>query len=124
MLARLNHTQLLRYAGLFTWGCVGIPLVFNTWYFSEALPRADMIAWRVSYLTFGAGYWLLTRRLGLSPGRPFDVAVLAVITACAIAVSYFSDSGLGGGLLLVIAGVLPWLLPLRVGVAWLVIQHL
>jgi signal transduction histidine kinase len=124
MLARLNHTQLLRYAGLFTWGCVGIPLVFNTWYFSEALPRSDMMAWRLSYLIFGAGYWLLTRRLGRGHGQPFDLAVLGVITVCAIAVSHFSDSGLGGGLLLVLAGILPWLLPLRVAIAWLVIQHL
>ena len=30
---RLSHTQLLRYAGLFTWGVVGIPLVLSNWYF-------------------------------------------------------------------------------------------
>ena len=27
MLARLNHTRLLRYAGLFTWGVVAVPLL-------------------------------------------------------------------------------------------------
>ena len=36
MLNKLNHTQLLRYAGLFTWAMVGIPLVLNSWYFPVA----------------------------------------------------------------------------------------
>lgn len=124
MLARLSHTQLLRYAGLFTWACVGIPLVLNSWYFHEGLSRADLIAWRAVYFGFGFGYWLLTRRLGRAMNRLPDIALLAGITLCAIAVSHFSNSGLGGGLLLVIAGILPWVLGLRVGLVWLVLQHL
>ena len=124
MLARLSHTQLLRYAGLFTWACVGIPLVLNSWYFHEGLSRADLIAWRVAYFSFGIGYWILTIRLGRIRARLVEIVLLTVITACAIAVSHFSNSGLGGGLLLVIAGILPWVLGLRVGLAWLVLQHI
>jgi len=124
MFAHLTHTQLLRYAGLFTWACVGIPLVLNSWYYHDGLSRADLIAWRIVYVVFGAGYWVLTRRLGHGRYRPMDIALLAVITTCAIAVSHFSNSGLGGGLLLVIAGILPWVLGLRVGLIWLVVQHL
>lgn len=123
MLSRLSHTQLLRYAGLFTWACVGIPLVLNSWYFHEGLSRTDLIAWRVAYFAFGLGYWILTTRLGRSRRRLLDITLLALITVCAIAVSHFSNSGLGGGLLLVIAGILPWVLGLRVGLAWLVLQH-
>ncbi len=123
MLSRLSHTQLLRYAGLFTWACVGIPLVLNNWYY-EKLSNADLIAWWVVHVTFGVGYWILTGRLGRGRNRPFDIGLLALITLCAIAVSHFSNSGLGGGLLLVIAGILPWVLGLRVGLAWLVLQHL
>ena len=123
MLSRLSHTQLLRYAGLFTWACVGIPLVLNSWYFQDGLSRVDLIAWRIVYVAFGAGYWVLTRRLGHRHNRPLDIAMLTLITLCAIAVSHFSNSGLGGGLLLVIAGILPWVLGLRVGLAWLVLQH-
>ena len=29
MLARISHTRLLRYAGLFTWAMVGQPLVYS-----------------------------------------------------------------------------------------------
>jgi hypothetical protein len=39
-------------------------------------------------------------------------------------VSYFSGSGLGSILLMVLAGLLPWLLRLPVGMAWLIASNL
>jgi signal transduction histidine kinase len=124
MLARINHVQLMLYAGLFTWACVGIPLVLNTWYFTEGLSGVELLGWRVSYFVFGIAYVLLIRRIGKGRGHPIDIAGLLVITVTSIALSYFSGTGLGGGLLLVVAGVIPWLLPLRIGVIWLVLQYL
>jgi signal transduction histidine kinase len=124
MLARINHVQLMLYAGLFTWACVGIPLVLNTWYFTEGLAGWELLGWKVSYLVFGVAYVLLIRRIGKRRGNPLDVFGLFVITVSSIALTYFSGTGLGGGLLLVVAGVIPWLLPLRTGFAWLVLQYL
>jgi signal transduction histidine kinase len=124
MFARINHVQLMLYAGLFTWACVGIPLVLNTWYFTEGLSGVELLGWRVSYFVFGIAYVLLIRRIGKGRGHPVDIAGLLVITVTSIALSYFSGTGLGGGLLLVVAGVIPWLLPLRIGVIWLVLQYL
>lgn len=127
MLHRISHTQLLRYAGLFTWACAGIPLLLEPWYFEESggIGRLDLFAWRISYFGFGLCYWYITRRLGWRVNRPFDIMLLALLTGSAIGVSHFSGSGLGGILLLIIAGVLPWVLNnLRIGVAWLVLQHL
>jgi signal transduction histidine kinase len=124
MLARINHVQLMLYAGLFTWACVGIPLVLNTWYFTEGLAQWELFGWRVSYFVFGIAYVLLIRRIGKGRGHPFDIVGLLVITVTSIALSYFSGTGLGGGLLLVVAGVIPWLLPLRAGIVWLVLQYL
>jgi signal transduction histidine kinase len=40
-----------------------------------------------------------------------------------VAISYYSASGLGSILLMVAACVLPWLLPLPLGVAWLVLSE-
>jgi signal transduction histidine kinase len=124
MLKRINHTQLMLYAGLFTWACVGIPLVLNTWYFTEGLASFELVGWRISYFLFGIVYVLLIRRIGKGRGHPLDILGLLVITVTSIAVSHFSQSGLGGGLLLVVAGIIPWLLPLRAGVVWLVLQYL
>lgn len=124
MFPRINHTQLMLYAGLFTWACVGIPLVLNTWYFTEGLTGYELLGWRISYFVFGVAYALLIRRIGKGGGHPLDIFGLLVITVASIALTYFSGTGLGGGLLLVVAGVIPWLLPLRAGVIWLVLQYL
>jgi signal transduction histidine kinase len=123
MFARINHTQLMLYAGLFTWACVGLPLVLKG-YFTEGLESWELLGWRVSYILFGVAYVLLIRRIGRGRGHPIDILGLLVITITSIAVSHFSQSGLGGGLLLVVAGIIPWLLPLRAGVIWLALQYL
>ncbi len=125
MLARLNHIQLLRYAGLFTWACAGVPLLWEPWYFGEdgGLDRFSLIAWRACYLAFGACYWYMTKRLGRRTIGALDLVLLLLLTLTAIGVSYFSSSGLGSILLMVIAGMLPWLLPVGIGVVWLVLQY-
>jgi signal transduction histidine kinase len=126
MTMRLSHTQLLRYAGLFTWAVVGIPLVLNTWYFPAGQggnPPPDMYYSMVAYLVFGGAYWLVTRELGVRSPRWYDIVLLGVLTVAAIAVSQLTGTGLGGILLMIVAGVIPWLMPLGVGVTWLILQH-
>ena len=76
MLNRLSHTQLLRYAGLFTWAVLGIPLFVFTWYLGPvdgdlSLGRAPRAAVAVgAYLAFGLIYWLITHALGRRRSRP------------------------------------------------------
>ena len=133
MLARLNHTRLLRYAGLFTWGLVGCWLL-SIWldpiYLQPepgeppTLIDARIVRWLLVYLSFGAVYWWITRALGQRRPGYVDHVLLLVLTVSAIGVGYFSGSGLGSALLMVMAGLLPWLLPLRVAVAWLVVGNL
>lgn len=133
MLSRLNHIRLLRYAGLFTWAMVGCWLL-NIWldpgYLQSESPavqtemRLVILRWVIAYLTFGAVYWWITRSLGQRRPGYVDHALLLLLTLAAIGVSYFSSTGLASVLLMVMAGLLPWLLPLRVGVAWLVISNL
>ena len=47
-----------------------------------------------------------------------------MLTLSGLAVSYLSVTGLGSILLMVAAGVIPWLLSRRVGVVWLVLSQL
>ncbi|MGH8040768.1 MAG: sensor histidine kinase [Rudaea sp.] len=121
--ASFNHIQLLRYAGLFTWACVGIPLLRRYWQSEDGYTHIELVGWWLSYLAFGLSYWLVTRDLGKRNHWLLQLPMLAVLNASAIGIGYFSHSGLSGILLLVIAGVLPWLLPLWAGVAWLVLQN-
>lgn len=133
MLASLNHSRLLRYAGLFTWAMVGSWLI-SVWFEPgrvESLPGATehpaellVARWVALYLSFGGIYWWITRELGQRRPGYSDHALLLALTLCAIGVSVFSGTGLGSVLLMVMAGVLPWLLPVRVGVLWLLVSNL
>jgi len=133
MLARLDHTRLLRYAGLFTWAVVALPLV-SLWLQpiepsldlgeeAAATPaRIGLVAWS-AYLGFGLIYAWLTRGLGSRRAGPLNWLLLLLLTGCAVAISYYSASGLGSILLMVVACVLPWLLPLPLGIAWLAVSQ-
>lgn len=135
----LNHIRLLRYAGLFTYACVGVPLVSRDWMMArlgdtqmqhqitplqQARTHADMLLWAASYVIFGVVYWLLTRNLGSRRHWMVKLLGLLVLTGAAIVIGWCSQSGLCALLLVVVCVVLPWLLPLPLGVAWLVLQNL
>ena len=133
MLAHLNHTRLLRYAGLFTWAVVAVPLLslsFAVQQPAAGQPQMEAALWQTglwkawaAHAAFGLSYAWLTRGLGARRVVAADYLLLVVLTASAIAVSYYSSSGLGSVLLMVAACVLPWLLPLSVGVPWLLLSQ-
>lgn len=133
MFARLNHSRLLRYAGLFTWAVIAMPLLLLSLMPSdqgaslgeEAVTVAS-VGWRawVAYAAFGLSYGWLTRGLGSRRVGAVDYMLLVLLTGSAVAISYYSASGLGSMLLMVAASVLPWLLPLPLGIAWLVLSEL
>ena len=94
MLARISHTRLLRYAGLFTWAMVGLPLVYS-WVGpllgtagDEELALRPM-PWQgwLAYLAFGLSYAWLTRGLGGRRHRLPDYLLLVVLTLAALGVS-------------------------------------
>lgn len=123
----MNHSRLLRFAGLFTWGMVGLPLLLLSLQAVEGgdeavgpLPWQGWTAWGV----FGLCYAWLTRGLGSRRIVLLDHGVLLLLTACAVAVSYYNESGLGSILLTVVAYLLPWLLPILIGVIWMVISQM
>ncbi|MEI2454481.1 sensor histidine kinase [Lysobacter firmicutimachus] len=129
MLARLTHTRLLRYAGLFTWGLVGSWLL-SIWLDPDYLQPShgelylQILRWVAVYITFGAVYWWITRSLGERRTGLLDYLQLLVLGGCAIGISYYSGSGLGSVLLMVLAGLLPWMVPVRIGVAGLMVLNL
>ena len=129
MLSRLSHTRLLRSAGLYTWALVGIPIVGNAWFLPPSSGVDDqginVPMALLAYLVFGVSYWLATRSLASSrPASPaWDIPLLVLLTSAAVAVGLFTKTGLGALLMLIVAGVLPWLLNARVAVAWLVVAH-
>jgi signal transduction histidine kinase len=128
MFARLDPTRLLRYAGLFTWAVVGLPLLLLSQLAepAEEAAAAATLGWQawLAWGTFGFSYAWLTRALSVRRASAFDYLLLVLLTGSAIAISYYSGSGLGSILLMVVACVLPWLLPLPVGIAVLALSEL
>ncbi len=118
-----NHIQLLRYAGLFTYVCVGIPLLRNTWVPQIVLGSLEHFGWIAGYLLFGMAYWSATADLGRPYRWQFKLPLLVVMNAAAFTISYITGTGLSALLLVVVAGVLPWLLPFWPGLIWAVLQN-
>lgn len=126
-----NHIQLLRYAGLFQYASVGTPFLrYQTLVEDLAqkqLPTSYVHLWLGCYVVFGVVYWYLTGDLGDQRRTPLrramQIGLLLVLSLTAVAITWFSQGGIGALLLAVIAVVLPWLLPLRVAVGWMVLQN-
>ncbi|HEO8484940.1 TPA: sensor histidine kinase [Stenotrophomonas maltophilia] len=129
MLGVLSHTRVLRLAGLFTWVMVGLPLAYSQ--FENLHSRSDMGSWAIllflAYLSFGAAYYWLTRLLRSDSDSHttwLDRGLLLLLTVSALGVSFLSGSGLGSILMMVAAGVIPWMLSARLCVLWLLVSQL
>jgi signal transduction histidine kinase len=92
----------------------------------EVAAAAVVLGWQawLAWAAFGFSYAWLTRILTARRASALDNLLLLLLTGSAIAISYYSGSGLGSILLMVVACVLPWLLPLSVGVAVLALSEL
>jgi signal transduction histidine kinase len=125
--SNFNHIRLLRITGLFAYLCTGTPLMTN--WATERLdllhrPNFSLLLLTLSYLLFGILYLLLTNNLGSRRYLGLRLVGLALMTAAALAVGWYSHSGLSAILMVVVAVVLPWLVPFWLGVAWVVLQNL
>ncbi len=106
---------------------VGLPLVYSQ---IENLRRpagdnGGAILLFAAYLVFGAAYFRLTRDLRTGGNaRWLDRGMLVLLTLSALGVSFLSGSGLGSILMMVAAGVIPWMLPAHYGVLWLLVSQL
>ncbi len=125
--ANFSHIRLLRFAGLFTYLCVGTPLL--TQWASDRLnqlhrPGFSLLVWTLCYLVFGVLYWAVTYDLGSRRHVGLRLLGVLVMSAAAVAVGWYSHSGLVAMLFAVTALVLPWLLPRWLGVSCIVLQYL
>ena len=88
----LNYIRLLRYAGLFTYACVGIPLLWDAVRpVDEAGDPNDRMWWFISYAVFGLAYWFVTRDLGNRKPWQLKIPLLLLMNVAAIGISYFSQ---------------------------------
>jgi signal transduction histidine kinase len=122
-MTKLPTTQLIKFAGLFTWVCVGLALLAEPFFGDNHPSNNQYLIWIVAQLSFGIAYWQLASDLESRHDDRVTVMLLGLMTISALEITNVTGSGLGGILLMVIAGMLPWTLPLGQGIAWLVAQN-
>jgi signal transduction histidine kinase len=115
--------ELLRYAGLFAWLCAMIPLLLMRFWYEVPLETEPYLAWWILHLVFGFTYWNEVRSLPVKTSLPHRLLTVTILTVSALGVSFMAQTAIGGILLLVIAGLLPWILPLASALAWLIGQN-
>ena len=116
--------DLLKYAGLVTWFCAAIPLLFHGWIYPNPLAFHVLISWSVLHLIFGAAYWYEARSLPRQKSSLMGLFLLVLMTGSALLIGHLSQTAVAGILLLVVAGLLPWMLPLALSLAWLIGQNI
>lgn len=121
--ARQRPIDLLRYAGLFAWLCASIPLVLMKVWYAEPLGHEQYIAWWILHLVFGFTYWNQVRALPVRTSLAHRLLIVSVLTLSALGVSMMAETSLGGILLLIVSGLLPWILSVSAAIAWLVGQN-
>jgi signal transduction histidine kinase len=121
---RQRPIELLRYAGLFAWLCASIPLFMMRFWYETPLPLTQYVAWWILHLVFGLTYWNQVRTLPLRSTLSHRLATVTVLTVCGLGVSMAAETALGGILLLIVTGLLPWMLPTAAALAWLLAQNI
>lgn len=116
--------ELLRYAGLFTWLFLTVPLLLINSIIDEPIPAERYLAWWALHFLFGLTYWNQVRELPLKAPLTYRIVTLGVLTASALAICLASESSIGGVLLLVVAGLVPWMLDRSAAIAWLLVQSI
>ncbi|NCF62222.1 MAG: sensor histidine kinase [Gammaproteobacteria bacterium] len=121
---RQRPIELLRYTGLFAWLCASIPLFLMPFWYESLLGMNQYVTWWVLHLVFGLTYWNQVRTLPVRSSLSHRLVTVSVLTICALGVSMMAETSLGGILLLIVAGLLPWMLPSAPALGWLIIQNI
>ncbi len=120
-LADIRPVDWLRYYGVLIWVLVCIPLALLPVLTEGTFGAGAIVGWWSSAILFLLALLHPTLRLQMRSPLWRRVAVLLVMSLAVISISYFTRSGIGVLLAMVVAAMLPWLLPAIFGVAWVIV---
>ena len=117
-LGDLKPVEWLRYVGLLIWLLTAVPLLFLPLLMPESPQPHRVIGWWSGAVLFLLALW--HPLVPLQRQGPFwkRVLILLVMSIAAFAVSYFTRSAIGSLLAMLVAALLPWMLPLIFGIGW------
>jgi signal transduction histidine kinase len=119
-LTEIRSIDWLRYVGTLIWILAALMLFLMHWLMPEPPATHTVTGWWSAALLFVLVLWHPV--IGQRRGAPFwqRIAVMLVLSICAFGVTYFTETGLGSLLAMLVAALLPWVLPFMVGVVWVV----
>jgi len=119
-LSEIRSIDWLRYVGLLIWFLTVLPLVLLPWLLPEEPETRDIVGWWSAALLFLLVLWHPV--IGRQRKAPFwqRVTLMLILSVSAFAVTHFTHTGLGSLLAMLVAALLPWVLPLIVGVGWVI----
>ena len=127
--AKTVGLDLMIFAGLGTWAVVCLPILIDVFEGSQNLASFQWITWFFSYFLFGILFFIVAKEYAkeytLRFAKPMQVTLLVVMTCL---VTYMQVVGsryfFSAVLFVLIAAVLPHILPIRIGLFWIAIQSL
>ena len=118
-LGDLQPVDWLRYMGFLVWILAAVPLLVLPLVATDRVPTSTQIfGWWAGAILFLLAFLHPAVRLQRRSAFWKRVLLLAVMSIAAFAVNYFTRSGIGSLLAMVVAALLPWLLPALLGMAW------
>ncbi len=117
-LGELQPVDWLRYMGFLVWLLVTIILLVIPLASTEPPATYRVVGWWSGAALFLIAFLHPAVRLQLRSPFWQRVLLLAVMSLAAFAVNYFTRFGLGSLLAMVVAALLPWMLPALLGMAW------
>ena len=117
-LGELQPVDWLRYMGFMVWLLVAIMLLVIPLASPEPPATYRVVGWWAGAAIFLMAFLHPAVRLQLRSAFWQRVLLLAVMSLAAFAVNYFTRFGLGSLLAMVVAALLPWMLPALLGMAW------
>lgn len=117
-LAELQPVDWLRLFALLTWGAAVVPLALYPLLVKEAPGTHAVVGMWSGALLFLLALFHPVIRLQRRSALWRRIGVVLLMSISAFAVSYFTRSGIGSLLAVVVVALLPWLLPMVMGIGW------
>ncbi len=117
-LGEMKPNEWLRYVSTLIWVLTALPLLFMPLLMTDSPEGHRVIGWWSGAILFLLALWHPV--VAAQRQSPFwkRVLVLLFMSLAAFAVSYFTRSALGSLLAMLVSALLPWLLPLVIGIGW------
>jgi len=117
-ITEVSSISWLRYVGVLIWLMTAIPMLLLPWLMPERPPASQIAGWWSAAILYLLVLWhpVIARQRASAFWK--RVVVMAVLSVAALGVTHFTHTGLGSLLAMVAAALLPWVLPMLIGVVW------